>query len=141
MSTASRWSAFLLAAVFLCAGAVFGWLAWPTAPGSAIARAGTERYVVVVSTERPRLGSTDVDVDITPRERSTGVMVIRNVQVQAVMPLMGYATQPVTAAITSADNYHATGLPLMMTGPWQLVVAIKSAEGIDRLTLPVWVSG
>jgi hypothetical protein len=59
------------------------------------------------------------------------------------MPLMGYATQPVTASPITEGNsrFRAGGLPLMVTGAWELLVGINFPGGADYVMLPFWVSG
>jgi hypothetical protein len=61
--------------------------------------------------------------------------------VEAVMPLMGHATPPVSAVPVGGGRYRAEGVPLMMTGPWQLRISMTAADGIDHLMLPLSVSG
>ncbi|MDT5409284.1 MAG: hypothetical protein QOG14_1504, partial [Mycobacterium sp.] len=44
--------------------------------------------------------------------------------------------------ITEGNNrFRAGGLPLMVTGPWELLVAINFPGGADYVMLPFWVSG
>jgi hypothetical protein len=134
-----------LAAVLVVA--VAGWSFWPAAPGSTAAHTGTPHYVVAATLDRPRVGTTDVELALTARDRGTAALTIQDVQMQAIMPLTGYATEPVTAAPAAdavpgaAGRYRAVGLPLMMTGPWQLLATITFPGGTDHLTVPFWVSG
>ncbi|MDX6291707.1 MAG: hypothetical protein QOH50_782, partial [Kribbellaceae bacterium] len=57
-----------------------------------------------------------------------------------VMPLMGHAAPPV-AAVPIGGRYRADGVPLMMTGPMELLLSIDFAGGVDHLILPLTVSG
>jgi hypothetical protein len=121
---------------------ILGWLLWPSPPGPTVLRAGTPHYVVTATLETPRLGMTGVDIEVAARDPHTATTTVGTVQVQAVMPLMGYATEPITTT-PAPDTAHsrAAGLPLMMTGPWQLLVSIPRSGGTDHLVLPFWVSG
>jgi hypothetical protein len=90
---------------------------------------------------------TDVELALDPRNPGAAATEVRNVWIQAVMPTMGHATDRVPAEPAAhegsgrADRYRAAGLPLMMTGPWQLQVSITYAGGSDDLSFPFWVSG
>jgi hypothetical protein len=64
------------------------------------------------------------------------------VQIQAIMPLMGHASQPVPADPSAGNgHYQVAQVPLMMTGPWELQVSINAPDGADNLILPLPVSG
>jgi hypothetical protein len=118
---------------------VAGWLLWPTPPGPAVLHGGTARYVVTATVDSPRIGAAAVDIDLTTRTGDPAPPVA--VDVEAVMPLMGHATPPVAAVPVGGGRYRAEGVPLMMTGPWQLRISMTAADGIDHLMLPLSVSG
>jgi nitrogen fixation protein FixH len=121
------------------AAVVIGWLVWPKAPGQAVLRTGTSHYVVTVTIDNPKVGNTAVDVDLTGR--AGGPANATGVRTEAVMPLMGHATQPVPAVPVGGGRYHADGVSLMMAGQWELLVSIDFTGGVDQLTLPLMVSG
>ena len=118
---------------------VLGWLLWPTPPGPAVLHTGTARYAVTVTVDTPRIGDTSVEVDLAARVDGTELPPA--VAIDAVMPLMGHAVPPLSAVPVGGGRYHADGLQLMMTGPWQLQISIPAADGVERLTLPLLVSG
>ena len=118
---------------------VLGWLLWPTPPGPAVLHTGTARYAVTVTVDTPRVGDTSVEVDLAAR--TDGTELPPAVAIDAVMPLMGHAVPPLSAVPVGGGRYHADGLQLMMTGPWQLQLSIPAADGVESLTLPLHVSG
>ena len=132
-----------VAALVAIAAAILGWWAWPRPTSATVLHTGTAHFVIAVTADYPRLGACDVEIGLTARESSGAQPPIDAVQIQAIMPLMGYATQPVTASpITEGSSrFRAGGLPLMVTGPWELLVAINFPGGADYVTLPFWVSG
>jgi hypothetical protein len=131
------------AALVAIAAAILGWWAWPRPASATVLHTGTAHFVIAVTADYPRLGACDVEIVLTARESSGAQPPIDAVQIQAIMPLMGYATQPVTASPITEGNsrFRAGGLPLMVTGPWELLVAINFPGGADYVTLPFWVSG
>lgn len=118
---------------------VVGWLLWPTPPGPVVLHGGTARNVVTATVDSPRIGATAVDIDLRTRTGDPAPPV--GVDIEAVMPLMGHATPPVPAVPVGAGRYRAEGVPLMMTGPWQLRISITAPDGIDHLMLPLSVGG
>jgi hypothetical protein len=111
----------------------------PASHGTGGLHTGTSHYVVTVTVENPRIGTTAVEIDVAGR--TGGVATPAAVEIEAVMPLMGHATPPVPAAPVGAGRYRAEGVPLMMTGSWELLVSIDFTGGVDHLTLPLSVSG
>ena len=131
------------AALVAIAAAILGWWAWPRPASATVLHTGTAHFVIAVTADYPRRGARDVEIVLTARESGGAQPPIDAVQIQAIMPLMGYATQPVTASPITEGNsrFRAGGLPLMVTGPWELLVAINFPGGADYVTLPFWVSG
>jgi hypothetical protein len=118
---------------------ILGWLVWPKPPGPVVLHAGTSHYVVTATVGTSRMGATDIDIGLTNR---TGGPVDRaTVELEAIMPLMGHATPPVSADSVGNGHYRAPQVPLMMTGPWELQLSVDAANGADHLTLPLSVSG
>jgi len=115
-----------------------GWLLWPSPPAATALHSGTSRYVVSATIDPPRIGGADVTIDLTARDGSASTA---SVSVEAVMPLMGFATPALPATAAGDRRYTVSGVPLMMTGPWELRVAIAGQGGSDDLTLPFTVSG
>jgi hypothetical protein len=108
---------------------VLGWLAWPSRQTGVTLHA--DNLTVTIADLRP--GLTDVVLALTGPD-ATGAFI----QVQAVMPMMGYATPEVAATATGAGHYTVTDIPLMTVGPWELRVRVT---GRDALTLPFQVTG
>ena len=127
----------IIAAVAVATIAV--WLLWPAPPGPAVLHAGISRYVVTATIENPRIGATAVEIDLTTRTGDPAPPVV--VDIEAIMPLMGQATPPVPAAPAGAGRHRAEGVPLMMTGPWQLRISITAPDSVDHLMLPLSVGG
>ena len=131
------------AALVAIAAAVLGWWAWPRPTSATVLHTGTAHFVIAVTADYPRLGACDVEIALTARGSGGARPSIDAVQIQAVMPLMGYATQPVTASPITEGNsrFRAGGLPLMVIGAWELLVGINFPGGADYVMLPFWVSG
>jgi nitrogen fixation protein FixH len=121
------------------AAVILGLLVWPKPPGPVALRAGTSHYVVTATVDSARMGTTDIEVDLATR--AGGPVGHAMVEIEAIMPLMGHATPPVSADSLGNGHYRAAQVPLMMTGPWELQVSIDAADGVDNLILPLSVSG
>lgn len=154
----------IVVAVLAALGLVV-WLAWPSAAAATELYGGTARYAVTVTIDQPRIGDTTVDIALTSHAGSAPTttptttpmtapmttpmtmpmtmpmavpMATPAVSVEAVMPLMGFATPSLPATATGGGHYTVSGVPLMMTGPWELHVSIG---GTDDLVLPFTVTG
>jgi hypothetical protein len=125
--------------VAIVVAVILGWLMWPKPPGPVVLHAGTSHYVITATVGSSRIGTTDIDIDLTNR---TGGPVDRaTVEIEAIMPLMGHATPSVSAYSVGNGHYRAAQVPLMMTGPWELQLSIDATNGVDHLTVPLSVSG
>jgi hypothetical protein len=122
------------ALALIAIAATLGVILWPRPPGPVVLHAASAHYSVTATVETPRVGSTAVEVELGGGPGTT-------VTIQAVMPQMGHATPPVTAAPAGAGRYRAAGIPLLMTGPWELQLSIGSGGAVEHLTLPLVVSG
>lgn len=120
-----------LAVATLAALGIAAWLLWPSPPAATALHGATAHYTVDATIDPPRLGNATVTIDLTTRDTAPPA----TISVEAVMPLMGFATP--TLAATGDGHYTVANVPLMMTGPWELHVAI----GPDDVTLPFTVSG
>ncbi|WP_433205226.1 FixH family protein [Nocardia sp. CA-107356] len=119
--------------------AAIAWLLWPSQSGPLVLKSGTPHHLVTVTIDSLRIGSTDIDIAVTDR---TGVTKDHAaVRIQVNQPLMGYAGQSVTAVAAGPGRFHAVAVPLMMTGPWELRLSIDDHDGVDELTVPLWVGG
>ncbi|WP_433663845.1 FixH family protein [Nocardia sp. CA-128927] len=119
--------------------AVIGWLVWPSPTAPVVLKTGTPQHLVTVTIDSLRLGDTAVDVTVT--DRAGTPIDHAAVQVQAIQPLMGHAGAAIPAAANGSGRFHATAVSLMMTGPWELRLSIDAHNGIDQVTLPLWVGG
>jgi hypothetical protein len=130
----------LAGSVFVAAAVLIGiWLMWPRQHKPVVLHTGTSHYVVTTTVGSSRIGTTDIGIDLA---RRNGDPVDRaTVSIEAIMPLMGHAEQPVPAGFSGRGHYRATGVALMMTGPWQLRLSIDAPDGVDHLTVPLVVSG
>ena len=115
-----------------------GWLLWPSPPTATALRSGTARYAVSATIDPPRIGNAAVSVDLTTHD---GAAPNATISVEAVMPLMGFATPSLPATANGGGHYTVSNVPLMMTGPWELYVSISDGTGTDELMLPFTVSG
>ena len=122
------------AGLVLTATGVLGWLLWPSPPSATTLHAGTPHYAITATVASPRIGSTDVTIDVSGGDATA-------VTVEAVMPLMGFATPP-APALPQGDHRTATGLSLMMTGPWELYLSVTGHDGgTDTAMVPFTVTG
>lgn len=116
---------------------VVGWLLWPSPPTATALQSGTSRYAVSATVDPPRIGNAAVIIDLTTHDGAAAA----TVSVEAVMPLMGFATPALPATATGGGHYAVANVPLMMTGPWELHVRIAGQGNTDDLTLPFTVTG
>ncbi|HJP72695.1 MAG TPA: hypothetical protein VJ914_00415 [Pseudonocardiaceae bacterium] len=122
----------VLAVAVVAVLGIAGWLLWPSQPAAAALHGATATYTVDATIDPPRLGNATITIDLTTRDNAAPPA---NISVEAVMPLMGFATPALPG--TGSGHYAIANVPLMMTGPWELHVSI----GPDELTLPFTVSG
>ncbi|MET7336995.1 hypothetical protein [Nonomuraea sp. NPDC005650] len=149
MSRRSLVAAVILVATLLTALSVHAmWAPWSgttqpasgSAPhGSVTLTGGTAHEVVILTISAPVTGTTAVDVRLVPRDRAATGTSPPDVTVSAVLPTAGHAVPGFTAVPTSDDRYHVAGLPLMMPGRWELLVAIDGDGRRDRLVFPLTV--
>ncbi|MEU9454811.1 hypothetical protein [Streptomyces sp. NPDC048277] len=103
--------------------------------GGTTLTSGTATDVVALTVHRPETGTTAVDVLLTPRHKPTSASL--SVTVSAVMPTTGHAVPDFTAVAEADHRYHVAGLPLMMTGRWELLVDIDGNGRHDHLVFPL----
>jgi hypothetical protein len=118
--------------------AVVGWLLWPSPPTATALQSGTAGYAVSATIDPPRIGNAAVTIDLTTHD---GVPATATISVEAVMPLMGFATPSLPATASGGGKYAVANVPLMMTGPWELHLTIADQGSTDDLTLPFTVTG
>jgi hypothetical protein len=126
-------------AVLVVVIAAIAWLVRPSPSGPLVLKSGTPHHLVTVTIDNLRIGSTDIDITVTDRTGATKDHAA--VRLQANQPLMGYAGQPIAAVAAEPGHFHAAAVPLMMTGPWELHLSIDEHDGVDELTVPLWVGG
>jgi hypothetical protein len=141
-------AAVVVAAIVLTALSVHAlWAPWSggarpasdsVPPGAVTLTGGTARNVVTLTVSAPVTGVTPVDVRLEPRnatDRSSPV-----VTVSATLPTAGHAIPDLPAVRVSGNSYHVAGLPLMMPGRWEFVVAMDGGGRHERLVFPLAVS-
>ena len=101
-------------------------LMWPGTATATTLRGGTPTGTVTVVVDEARPGEADLTIRLTARDGTpvTGAFV----QVQAIMPLLGYATPEVAATAAGGGRYTVTGIRLMSTGPWELRLRLPAAD-------------
>ncbi|MFI7129492.1 hypothetical protein ACIBQ1_27595 [Nonomuraea sp. NPDC050153] len=142
-------AAMILVATLLTALSVHAlWAPWsgPTRPasgsaphGSVTLTGGTAHDVVILTIAAPMTGTTAVDVRLRPRDGAATGTSPPVVTVSAVLPTAGHAVPDFTAVPASDDRYHVAGLPLMMPGRWEFLVAVDGDGRHGRLVFPLTV--
>jgi YtkA-like len=115
------------------------WLSWPSTRAPAVVTGGTAEHLVTVTVARPRVGTTAVELGVARRDGAPAAL--RSAQVLAVMPAMGHTDLPVPAAPIGPGRYRVAELALTMSGQWQLEVIMTEGGAVDRLVVPVIISG
>ncbi|MEV6126944.1 hypothetical protein AB0M05_09020 [Streptomyces violaceusniger] len=100
---------------------------------------GSATDEVTLTVARPRTGTTDVDIRLTPRqgERSARPPTIT---LQAVMPTHGHATPAAHPRVESPGSY-STAVHLMMPGRWTFHVNVDYGARSDQFDFPLAISG
>ncbi|MEW9533781.1 hypothetical protein [Microbispora sp. NPDC049125] len=140
-------AAVVLSAILLTALSVPAlWGPWPGTPvsgetprGAATLTGGTAHDVVTLTVSTPVTGTTGVDVRLAPRTGAASGRSSPVVTVSAVLPTAGHAVPGFTAAPAAGGRYHVAGLPLMMPGRWEFVVAVEGDGRHDRLVFPLTI--
>jgi hypothetical protein len=114
-------------------------LLWPSNRGPALVTGGTAEHLVTLTVASPRVGTTAVELGVTRRDGAPAAL--RSAQVLAVMPAMGHTQRPVPATPVGPGRYRVPDLTLTMSGQWQLEVIMTEGDAVDRLVVPVIVSG
>ena len=128
------------AALVVALLALLGWLLRPGGSGATTLRAGTEHETVTVVIDRPRVGESGLTITLTTHDGSTVTGAF--IQVQAAMPVMGYATPAVAATAACSGRYTVAAVHLMTTGPWELHLRLTTRdETSTALVLPFQVTG
>ncbi|GAA3113227.1 hypothetical protein JOF29_002858 [Kribbella aluminosa] len=109
----------------------------PMQPAPTVLHTGTARYIVTATVDNPLTGVTAIEFAFATRTASTASATA--VDLEAVMPLMGHATESIRAVPLGGDRYRVDGVPLMMAGPWELLVSIEAGGTAEHLTLPLSV--
>ncbi|MFB4279549.1 hypothetical protein ACBJ59_29980 [Nonomuraea sp. MTCD27] len=141
-------AAVVVAAIMLTALSVHAlWAPWSggtrpasdSAPQGAVTlTGGTAHDVVTLTVSAPVTGVTPVHVRLVPREATVRSPPV--VTVSAVLPTAGHAVPGLPAVRVSGDSYHVAGLPLMMAGRWEFLVAVDGDGRHERLVFPLTVS-
>ncbi len=142
-------AAVLLSAILLTALSVRAlWAPWsgearPASEnpprGAVTLTGGSGHDVVILTVAAPVTGMTAVDVRLVPRDGAAGGRASPSVTVSAVLPTAGHAVPGFAAAPVGDGRYHVAGLPLMMPGRWEFVVAVEGGGRHDRLLFPLTV--
>lgn len=130
-TTFVRWAAV----VPLLAGCLLVIMPWLTDAGGITMTATTATYTVRLSAGEPRDGPNTFDFEITTRDGAPADL--DEVTLQPVMPQMGHAYPPVTAARIAAGHYRAKDTVLAMTGHWRINVTLRSADDTQQTAFTV----
>ncbi|MGW5334649.1 hypothetical protein [Streptomyces bauhiniae] len=100
---------------------------------------GTRTDEITLTVDRPRIGATDVDIRLTPRqgERSGP---LPEVTLQAVLPTAGHAT-PETPAHAQGAGAYSTSVHLMMPGRWTFRVSVAHGDAGEEFDFPIAITG
>ncbi|MEV4170780.1 hypothetical protein [Nonomuraea sp. NPDC049709] len=141
-------AAVVMAAILLTALSVHAlWAPWSggTRPasdsvprGALTLTGGTAHDVVTLTVSAPVTGVTPVHVRLVPRNATVRSSPV--VTVSAVLPTAGHAVPDLPAVRVSGNSYHVAGLPLMMPGRWEFLVAVDGDGRHERLVFPLTVS-
>ncbi|MEO3875834.1 hypothetical protein ABGB18_44235 [Nonomuraea sp. B12E4] len=141
-------AAVVVAAILLTALSVHAlWAPWSggtrpasdsVPPGAVTLTGGTAHDVVTLTVSAPVTGVTPVHVRLVPRDAAVRSSPV--VTVSAALPTAGHATPDFTAVQAADNSYHVAGLPLMMSGRWEFLVAIDGDGRHGRLVFPFTVS-
>ncbi|MEU6408335.1 FixH family protein [Microbispora sp. NPDC046933] len=129
MSTKTRF-VLLAAFVTLLAGGLLVIRPWLAGAGRTTMTASTATYTVRLFTDGPREGANTFDFEITARDGTPAHL--DEVTLQPVMPQMGHAYPPVTAARTAPGRYRAKDTMLAMTGYWRINVTLRRANDAQQ---------
>ncbi|MDR7274731.1 hypothetical protein [Catenuloplanes atrovinosus] len=95
---------------------------------------GRER-VAAVAPERARTGAADLTVTVTRRDGTAETA--PRVDVQALLPTMGYASPVLTGVAQGGGRFRVENVPLMSAGGWQLRI---TPPGGTPMTVPFSVT-
>ncbi|MDP9793990.1 hypothetical protein J2S43_002502 [Catenuloplanes nepalensis] len=104
------------------------------AAGDPTPRPAAER-TAQVTPDSARVGMRDLTVNVTNRDGTADSSSF--LQVQAVLPTMGYASPMLTGVPQGPGRFLLRGAPLMAAGGWQLRI---SSPGAEPLTVPITVT-
>jgi nitrogen fixation protein FixH len=122
---------WVAAAIVVAVAAV---LLWPRGPQASTASVATAQHRVTMIADEPKLGANTLDFEIT--DRTGRPAVVDAPAVELVMPQMGHALPPVTAARTGEGRYRAADTDIPMSGHWEVVVSLSATE---KAVLPLFV--
>ncbi|GGP03522.1 FixH family protein [Nonomuraea glycinis] len=129
---------FAAAVVLLLAGVLLVMQPWRKDTDSATTlKTSTASYTVHLVTNRPRAGANTFDLEIKDRDGAPSAM--DEVTLQPVMPHMGHAYPPVTAAQLAPGRYRAENAVLPMSGMWRITVTLHGAHGVEQGVFPLMV--
>ncbi|WP_227984366.1 hypothetical protein [Nocardia spumae] len=130
----------VLGAVVVVVAAIgaIAWWSWPARDSTVVLHGGTLTHQVTVTLGH-RAGASDIDIELS--DRAGNPVPRAMIRVQSVEPRMGFAGEPVPAADTGSGRYHAANVAFMTTGPWQLRLSITTGDGVENLSLPLWIGG
>jgi plasmid replication initiation protein len=129
--------ALLAAAVVLVAAGLLVIPPWLARTSGTTMTSATAAYTVRLSTGEPREGPNTFDIDVTAKDGAPAEL--DAVTLQPVMPQMGHAYAPVTAARIGPGRYRAKDTVLEMTGYWQLNITLRRANDTQRTAFTLMV--
>jgi hypothetical protein len=129
----------LAGAAVVVTALALGWALWPSGATATVLHGETPRYTVALTIDRPRIGTTAIEVDVVTY---FGAAAPATVSVEPTMPLLGLAVPPVGASARSVGHFWASDVTLLATGPCELRIILTDRQGkTSQLVLPFTVSG
>ncbi len=134
----NRTIGFAAATVLLLAGILLVMRPWAAdSDGVTTMKTSTASYTVRLVANGPRTGANTFDLEIKDRDGTPSA--VDEVTIQPVMPQMGHAYPPVTAARLAPGRYRAENAVLPMSGMWRINVTLRGAKGVEQGYIPLIV--
>ena len=114
------------------------WFLWPKSMEDGAATATAGPYRVQLTGEPPKVGISQVTVEITGNGGRPPTP--DSVTFEPAMPQMGHATTPVVA-VAQGDGRYRADVDLSMAGQWDITVRIAASGHVREAVLSVTTNG